>query len=292
LALGTLQGLTEFLPVSSSGHLVLAQSILKGFHQPGILFDVALHLATAMAVVVYFKKELIGLTKRKDGSESRVDAPGHLERSTAKEEAEEMEKGGKLEQMRWKLVWMMVLALIPTGIIGLLLKDIAEEQFGNPFGVSVFLLLSGVILFASDIIARNKPGWLKSKEPGILQALIIGTAQGLAVFPGLSRSGATISAGIFSGVQGQYSARFSFLVSVPAVLGASLVEMIDERGAITQFQSSEILAYILGMASAFIVGYLSIRLVFSAIRKIKLSWFGGYCVVAGLVGMLVFYLGK
>jgi len=274
LALGALQGLTEFLPVSSSGHLVLAQSLLPGFSQPGVLFDVALHLATALAVVVYFKQDLIGLLKRKAENEA----------------VGTMVENAELERINWKLVWMMILALIPTGIIGFLLKDLAQAQFENPFGVGLFLILTGAILFSADLAARKKPAWLQAQDPGIWQSLVIGAAQGLAVFPGLSRSGATISAGIFSKVRGDYSARFSFLLSVPAVLGVSLVSLLEEREALWQFQRGEILAYLLGMAGAFIIGYWSIRLVLAMVRRIRLSWFGGYCVVVGVITVLIWNL--
>jgi len=271
LLLGVVQGLTEFLPVSSSGHLVLAQSLLPGFNQPGVLFDVALHVATAAAVVLYFYRDLPGLLKR--GSK-----------------AEEMAESGQMARIEWKLAWVMILALISTGIIGFLLKDFAEAQFQNPLAVGYFLILTGALLVSADWAARRKPG--AGLEPNSWRAVLIGSAQGLAVFPGLSRSGATIATGIFTGVRGDYAARFSFLLSVPAVLGASLVSLRDERAALAAFSRSEILTYVLGMAAAFGVGYFSIRLVFAVVRKLRLSWFGGYCVLLGLLTVIMWNLNK
>ncbi len=271
LLLGMIQGATEFLPVSSSGHLVLAQSLLPGFKQPGVLFDVLLHLATALAVVVYFYQDLIGLLKRR----------------VVIGEAEARDGSGGLTRMNWRLVGMMILALIPTGIIGFLLKDFAQAQFQNPSGVGLFLILTGVILFSADLAARKKPAWIKAHDPNLWQSLGIGVAQGLAVFPGLSRSGATISTGIFCGARGDYSARFSFLLSVPAVLGAALVSLLDQREDLARLQGNDILGYLLGMAAAFIVGYISIRLMFAVVKKIKLSWFGGYCVAVGLATVII-----
>jgi len=264
LALGVIQGATEFLPVSSSGHLALGQSLLKNFQQPGLLFDLALHMGTAGAVVVYFWRDIWVLLKRK-----------------REEEAEEKMKSGELKQLNWRLLGIMLISLIPTAIIGYWLKDPAEKAFEKTIIVGICLLITALILFLADYIAKKRLSLFSEKEPSITQALLIGIAQGLAVFPGISRSGATIATGIFSGVRGDYSARFSFLISVPAVLGASLLSVLEEHNAFLEFQAQELISYLLGMASAFLVGYLSIRLVFETIKRIKLSWFGIYCLIIG-----------
>ena len=264
LALGALQGATEFLPVSSSGHLALGQSLIKNFQQPGLLFDLALHIATAVAVLVYFWRDILELLKRK-----------------REEEAEEKMKSRELKSLNWRLLGIMLISLIPTAIIGYLLKDSAEKAFEKPIIVGSCLLITALILFLADYVAKKRFQLFPEKEPSINQALLIGIAQGLAVFPGISRSGATIATGIFSGVRGDYSARFSFLLSVPAVLGASLLSVLEERKALLEFQAQEIISYLLGMAGAFLVGYLSIRLVFETIKRIKLSGFGIYCLIIG-----------
>lgn len=271
VVLGLIQGLTEFLPVSSSGHLALAQNLLKGFNQPGLLFDVGLHLATSLAVVVYFYQDIRGLLKRNAGQEV----------------AEKMAESGALKPIDWKLVWVMVIAMIPTGIIGFLLKDIVESSFEQPIIVAMFLVVTGLILFIADLVARKNEGLLLDKDPGPWQAVVIGAAQGLAVFPGISRSGATIATGIFTGVRGDYAARFSFLLSVPAVLAASALSVIRHSEEINNFQAREILVYLAAMFCAFGAGYLSIRLVFSVVRKLKLSWFGMYCMVVGGATILI-----
>jgi len=265
MVLGIIQGATEFLPVSSSGHLALAQALFKNFKQPGLLFDVSLHLATALAVVVYFYRDILGLFRR----------------NAEQEAADEMTGSGKLMRINWNLVWMMVIAMVPTGIIGFALKDRVEASFTKPLCVGIFLIITALILFLADLAARKRPGALKAQDPGMWQAIIIGISQGLAVFPGISRSGATISTGIYTGVRGDYSARFSFLLSVPAVLAASALSLFKERSAIMGFQWQEIFAYLLAMASAFVVGYFSIKLVFNLVKRARLSWFGIYCLIVG-----------
>lgn len=267
MVLGIIQGATEFLPVSSSGHLALAQALFKDFSQPGLLFDVCLHLATALAVVVYFYKDILGLFARNAGQEA----------------ADEMTGSGKLKRVGWSLVWMMVIAMIPTGIIGFALKDRVEASFTKPLFIGIFLIITSVVLFLADFAARKRADSLKAQDPGIWQAIVIGISQGLAVFPGISRSGATISTGIYTGVRGDYSARFSFLLSVPAVLAASALSLVKERSAIAAFQTHEIVVYLLAMACAFVVGYFSIKLVFNLVRRARLGWFGIYCLVLGCV---------
>ena len=272
LVFGIIQGLTEFFPVSSSGHLALAQSLFKGFEQPGVLFDVAMHVATSVAVVVYFRKELVGLLKRSGDKEA------------------EMSGVGKLERIHWTLVWPIVLAMIPTGIIGYSLKHKVESTFKEPIYVGYFLLITAVVLIAADFVARKNKDTLKAADPNLWQSIVIGIAQGLAVFPGISRSGSTISAGIFTGVRGDYAARFSFLLSVPAVLAAAALSVLKERHAITALSSNEILAYLLGMAAAFAVGYLTIGWMFKIVRRVRLSWFGIYCLVAGGATVIILSL--
>lgn len=270
LVLGTLQGLTEFLPVSSSGHLALAQNLFQGFAQPGVLFDVALHLATSVAVVVYFYQDLLLLLKRDAGKEDAG-----------------MSGSGEMTKLRWGLVWPLLFATVPTGVIGYLLKDRVEASFEKPLFVGIFLLVTALILFAADMVLRLRKEALKAQDPGLWQSVVIGIAQGLAVFPGISRSGATIAAGIFTGNRGDYAARFSFLLSVPAVLGASALSLLKEREALVGFSGQDLGVYLLGMLAAFVVGYFSIKLMFSVVRRVRLSWFGIYCAVVGVATIII-----
>ena len=274
LVLGAIQGLTEFFPVSSSGHLALAQSLFKGFEQPGVLFNVALHVATSLAVVVYFYKDLVGLLKLRAGSE----------------EAEKMSGTGELKRFDWKLAWPIILAMIPTGIIGYSLKDKVEETFKEPIYVGYFLLITAVVLIVADVVAKRRKDLLKPADPGLWQSFVIGIAQGLAVFPGISRSGATISTGIFAGTRGDYAARFSFLLSVPAVLAAACLSLLKHHAEIAQFEVQQLFPYLLGMAAAFVVGYLTIIWMFKVVRRVRLTWFGIYCAVVGCATIIILSL--
>jgi len=201
-----------------------------------------------------------------------------------------MAGSGELTPIDWKLVWVMVIAMVPTGIIGFLLKDIVEESFEQPMFVAMFLVITGLILYIADLAAKQNESKLLQKDPGVRQSIIIGIAQGLAVFPGISRSGATISAGIFTGIRGDYATRFSFLLSVPAVLCASALSVIKNREQMMNFQAHEILVYLAGMTCAFVVGYFSIRIVFNVVRRLSLRWFGMYCLVVGGATVLILTL--
>jgi len=271
IILGIIQGATEFLPVSSSGHLAVVQNLFKNFHQPGVLFDLLLHLATALAVVIYFKKELVGLFGRRQREKL-------------------MKNAEKLKPINKKLILVIFVSLLPTAIVGFSVKDIAEKCFEKPFAVGLFLIFTALLLFLADFSAKRSSLQVEA-DPGFGRGILIGLAQGLAVFPGISRSGATISAGIFSGLRGDYSARFSFLLGVPAILGASFLELIEKRNELAGIAESELSAYLLGMVSAFLVGYFCISLVFKVVRRVKLSWFGIYCLFLGAIVILTFWQG-
>lgn len=253
ILLGLVQGLTEFLPISSSGHLVLSQHLL-GYEGPNLAFDLMLHLGTLAAVIVYFRRDIgqmIGAALTRSGD------PG---------------------ARRW--IIMIVVATLPTAIIGLALEDKLKALFGMPHIVSLMLWVTGILLLISDRV-RIKAN--SSSKITIIQSLIIGTAQGLAIAPGISRSGATISAGIFTGLDRERAARFSFLLSIPAVIGASLLE----AGEISLASVQNLPACLLGMATAFLSGYMAIDLLLRVIVKRGLWKFSVYLLIIGLVGLLL-----
>jgi undecaprenyl-diphosphatase len=196
LLLGVIQGLTEFLPVSSSGHLAIAQHYLPGFNQPGLLFDVLLHFGTMLAVVIYFRRELVRLALAcfRTGPEAETDR---------------------------RILLLLVLASVPTAIIGLSFKDFFEQSFHNLPLIAVMLCVTGTLLFLSERL--RKPGRTEAGLTGA-DALLVGTVQGLAIIPGISRSGSTIATLLLKGVDGETAARFSFLLALPAVAGATLLQ--------------------------------------------------------------------
>lgn len=249
LLLGLLQGLTEFLPVSSSGHLVIAQHFLPGFDQPGLAFDIMLHLGTMIAVLLYFRREvgLMLVSPLRQGPEARTYR---------------------------KMLGLILLASVPTALIGLGFKDFFEGLFENLQLVAVMLLVTGVLLFLAERFRR--PG-RKEGQLTISDALVVGTVQGLAIIPGISRSGSTISALLLKGVDGETAARFSFLLALPAVFGAALLSLRD----LQQVPTAEIPMYLVGGGTAFIVGLAAIHCLLAVVRRKRLIGFAVYCWLVG-----------
>jgi undecaprenyl-diphosphatase len=272
--LGIIQGLTEFLPVSSSGHLAIAQHYLPGFKQPGILLDVLLHFGTLVAVALYFYRDFKDLVLNVAvGARHAVPLP---------------EKPG------WRLLIGLVVASVPTAAIGLVLEDRVEKWFESLSAVGAALIGTAVLLALGEFAARRREKIVGARhalplhqDPGIGQSLLIGVFQGLAVIPGLSRSGSTISAGLLCGVEGVTAARFSFLLSIPAVGGATAITLVKHLGEIQAGSAGEIAGYVLGPLMAAGVGYAGIGLMMRVMKRARLSYFAVYCALLGLATMLV-----
>ncbi len=250
LILGTIQGLTEFLPVSSSAHLVFAE-VLLNVKQPGVQFEVLVHAGTLLAVLVYFRKKLWALTTGLVGERSQ-------------------------ESRRY--VAGIIVATIPAAVAGVLLKDLFEAQFGDPFATSWQLVLSGVILLPIQFVKHGE------KRITFFKALIIGIGQAVAIIPGISRSGSTIAPGVLMGVKPSEAAEFSFILSIPVIFGAIVLEIPK----ITAIASDLVLPYTLATICSFLFGLLAVYLVLDAIKRAKLIYFAIYCFAAGLFGMYLF----
>ncbi len=249
--LGLIQGLTEFLPVSSSGHLAITQHFLPGFDQPGVLFDILLHLGTMLAVVLYFRREV-----------------GNLLASPFRK--------GEEAQLYRRLLTLLLVGSVPTAVIGLTFKDFFESMFENIPMVALMLLVTGTLLFVSEKFNR---GTRREGELNLVDALVVGTVQGCAIIPGISRSGSTIAALLLRGVDGETAARFSFLLALPAVFGAALLSLRHLQ-SVTEV---EVPLYLAGTGVAFITGMLSIHFLMAIIRRRRLLAFAVYCWVAGTV---------
>lgn len=265
IILGLVQGLTEFLPVSSSGHLVLFGSLL-GINEPTIAFEVLLHLGTLIAIFVVFWSDIVGLWR---GFIKLVSQPRKIKQLIR-------------DDSECRIIYLLVLATIPTVIVGLLFKDWITQLFYSPVFTGFMLLITGSILFISDRISREK------KSMGAMtdqDGLAIGLGQALAILPGISRSGTTIACALLRGVKREQAARFSFLLSIPAVLGSqvlALEELFVAQSVTTPFS---ILA--IGTAVAAISGYFAIKLLLEFVRKGKLVVFSYY---TWFVGLLVIFL--
>ncbi|MFO7783080.1 MAG: undecaprenyl-diphosphate phosphatase [Desulfatiglandales bacterium] len=262
--LGAVQGLTEFLPISSSGHLVLFRNLM-GFHEPELLLDTSLHMGTLMAVIVYFRRDLAGMVKEFRA----VFAPGGAAEGA----------GTYGERLSNALLTWVIVGNIPTALIGGIFKAPLENLYRSTTVVGFMLLVTGLLL----AVTRLGPGG--NRRLGLPAALAVGTAQGLAIIPGISRSGATIACGILLGLDRDLAARFSFLLSVPAIAGALLLEVLSGDA-----HRIGILVLIAGGVSSVVAGLFALKVLMNMVRRGRLSWFAPYCWALGLVVILVSFL--
>ena len=267
IVLGIVQGLTEFLPVSSSGHLVIFQHLF-GLKEPELVFDIAVHVGTLIAVVIYFKKDLVVIIA------ALARMTGQLARGQAK-------LTDAWSDPDVKLALLIVLSSIPTALIGLGFHQVADRIFSSVKMVGLMLLVTGAVLWATRWMGKTGHG-IKRFSAG--KALMVGFVQGLAILPGISRSGSTIAVGLFLGLKRDLAVRYSFLLSIPAISGAALLAARDvSRGG--DFSAGIIFT---GMLSAAVVGYLSLKLLVFIVKKGQLYFFSPYCWV---VGGLALFLG-
>ena len=240
IVLGLVQGFTEFIPVSSSGHLVLIQNLIPGFTQPGVLFDVVLHLATLLAVFYFFRKTLVTISK--------------------------------------KYVVLLAVGTVPAAIFGFLLQSQLEKMFGGVRTVGVELIITGILNILVDEAKTTK------KLITLPNSFLIGIAQAIAIIPGISRSGATIFTAVRLGIDRQKAAEFSFLLSIPAILGANVLQLtthgLNDIGNLN--------FYIAGFFTALASGYLSIRVVYKFLLGGRFKVFGYYCIVLGFLVIFLF----
>lgn len=254
VVLGLVQGLTEFIPVSSSGHLVLLHEWL-GVTANGLAFDVALHFGTLMALLIYFHKDLFQLAKS---------------------------IFVKSEQTR--LAWLLAAATIPAVIGGILLEDLAESTFRSSTLVAINLILVAFLMIGAESYAKRQKNKTKLTDTSPKQAVSIGVAQAAAIIPGVSRSGATITTGIFMGLDRVSATRFSFLLGVPIMFGAIAKVMLD--GGLQQVQS-ETGIFAIGVFSAFVSGLFAIRFMLKYLAKHSLHIFAYYRIGLGVVVLIL-----
>lgn len=268
IILGIVQGATEFLPVSSSGHLVLAPWWLGWGEVNSLTFTVAAHLGTLCAVLVYFRQDWLAILR------------GGLA----------LLRTRSLADPYGRLFLYLIIGSIPAGLAGLLFAAALEQAFANAAAAAAFLLVTAALLILSERWAARRPATRALDTFRWADALFVGLAQMLALLPGISRSGSTIAAGLFRGVSRTDAARFSFLLSTPAILGAGLLAAVDLLAA--QTTGGELLLLVAGFVSAGLVGYLAIAFLLAHLRQHRLYLFAAYCVVVGLVSLLAALAGR
>jgi len=275
--MGIVQGLSEFLPVSSSAHLVFTSNFYKVFQNIPIVeqsneevfFDIMLHLGTLIAVLIFFRKDVYEIAralflavKNRDYSDYKA-----------------------------KLGLWIIAGTIVTIILALPLNDVANHLVYHPALVGGLLIITGGVLFYSEYLSQKKFGGKCNDKIGIKQALIIGLAQGMAVLPGFSRSGWTIAAGLFTGLDRKTAARYSFLLSIPIILGASMVYPLVKINVAEAFTYNWT-AISVGTLVSGIIGYICIKYFMKFISKFSLNFFGYYCVIMGVFTLVFFNLFK
>jgi len=252
IILGLVQGLTEFLPVSSSGHLELGKHLFGIDAESNFYFTIAVHGATVLSTLAVFWKEIVDLFRG-------------LFRFKMNEET--------------KYILKIIISMIPVGLAGLFMKDTLENMFnGNMTALGIQFFITAILLFLTLLV---KPG---EKPIGYLDAFIIGIAQAIAVVPAISRSGATIATGLMLGNKKEEIARFSFLMVLVPVIGANLVEIVSKENQSAVSGAGVIL---LGFVSAFVAGYFACKWMVELVKKSRLIWFAIYCAAAGLLSILL-----
>ena len=265
--LGLVQGIAEFLPISSSGHLLLFQTFfhMENYEESHMLFSVLLHFGTLVAVCVYYWRDLVDMI---------------LEFFRGIKSLARPEKGESAPPPARRLVMLIVVATLPLFLI-LPIKGLMEQVFYNNISVSIALLVTGCLLFFSDRLAKGRKN---AKNATVVDALVVGVAQAIGTIPGISRSGITISAGMMRGLDRKFAVRFSFLISLPAVLGATILELADALGG--TIDPALIPKYAVGVVVSGVVGYFAIRLVNLLSDKGKFGMFSYYCWVVGLGSLI------
>jgi len=253
IILGLVQGASEFVPISSSGHLVLVPWLL-GWPQPGLVFDTVVHWGTLVAVLAYFWRDFMAL--------ARAWGQSLASRNLGEPEA--------------RIAWLIIVGTVPAALMGSVGEDFFESLFAAPVWVAGFLLVTGLVLALSE---WRSPRWKEPHQLAFWDSIIIGIAQGCAIAPGISRSGATMAAGLFRGLKREAAARYSFLLATPIIFGAGLLKILDlfEIGNAT----AHLPPLMLGFLAAALSGYLCIRFLLSYLQRGRLYVFAIYCWLAG-----------
>lgn len=274
IAMGVLQGVAEFLPISSSGHLTLFQYFFSPDQNPeelDMLFTILLHFGTLVSVFVYYWQDIIDMIR-----EFFLGISDLFSRKGSHQ--------GRPPEAR-RLVLMIIVGTLPLFAV-LLVKDTVDAAFSNVTFVSVALIATGFLLFFSDRMAKGRKN---GRTATIRDALLVGCAQAVGTLPGISRAGSTISAGMLCGFDRTFAVRFSFLLSLPAVLGANILEIADavKAGGV---DVSKLPMYLVGMVVAGVVGYFAIRLVNLLANKGKFGAFAYYCWAVGVISLVASFL--
>ncbi|MCH2451127.1 MAG: undecaprenyl-diphosphate phosphatase [Gracilimonas sp.] len=258
--LGLIQGLTEFLPISSSGHLVLGKQILGVEVEAGITFEVIVHFGTLCSILIYYRKTILDLI---------ISGFGFLKSPSSQKNDPNV-----------KLIGFILVSMIPAMAVGFTLEDQVGAIFSDPLLVSVMLIVTGIILFSTKFVGVTE------KDVNLPNSFLIGIAQSFAMIPGISRSGSTISAALWLGVKREEAANFSFLMLIPVIAGAMLLEVKEliEAGV----SDAALMNLVIGFLAAFISGYFALKYLIIILKRKGFYYFSYYCWVVGGIGLIYF----
>ena len=278
--LGIIQGLTEFLPVSSSGHLAIFQNIFHMETGNSVTFDVLLHIGTLLVVFLVYWKDICKLVI--EAVHMAGDIIYNLRTSLSRNNTGHPKQYRRVIRTNYrKFVLLVIVSTIPTGLMGYFGKKLIEDASETLIVPGVCLLITGVILLLSD---RVEHCWKIPKDVSWGEGVLIGIAQGFATLPGISRSGTTISACTFCGFERRFAVKYSFILSIPAILGAAVLQIGD--AAAEGISVSMLGNYAAGMIAAAIFGYFAIRTIGKLVRKRKMKYFAYYCFAAGALAII------
>lgn len=260
--LGLLQGLTEFLPISSSGHLALGKYFLGQNNEAGLTFEIVVHFGTLCSILIYYRALIADLLKSGVGF---LAAPKE-----------------KKDDPQVKMILFVLVSMIPAFIVGFTLKDSVETIFDSPFLVSVMLIVTGCILFTTKFAKE------KQEKITLGKSFVIGLAQAFAMIPGISRSGSTISTALYFGIKREDAANFSFLMVIPVIGGAMLLQILDlmELG----IDAVHIQSLLVGFFTAFVSGYFALKYLIVILKKKGFHYFAYYCWLVGGAGIIYFWI--
>ncbi|MCC7201274.1 MAG: undecaprenyl-diphosphate phosphatase [Nitrospirae bacterium] len=260
IILGIIQGLTEFLPVSSTAHLILAPWIF-GWNDPGLAFDVVLHLGTLTGIVAYFRRDFYEIAAGMFSFRAR---------------------GAEISGMEGRLGWYIIIGTVPAGLAGFFLKDQIETSLRSPRIIAVTLIIFGLILWWAEAAGRKRR---RTEHMNVVDAVVIGLAQVLALIPGVSRSGITITAGLFRNLERATAARFAFLLSTPIILAGGLLSAVDvyKEG----LPHDMLWPYIGGFAASSVSGFLAIKYLLLFLSRQKVNIFVYYRIIVGILILLI-----
>ncbi len=261
--LGLIQGITEFLPISSSGHLVLGQYFLGLKNDGGITYEIVVHFGSLVSIMFYYRNDVLQLVKTTFGilaKPATVLKPSSMTKDQ-------------------QLVGFILISMIPALLVGLLLKSRVETAFESPLWVSVMLLVTGTLLLSTKFIGKGAEG-IRAKH-----AIGMGLAQAVAILPGISRSGSTIAIGQHLGLSREECARFSFLMVIPVIAGAMILELGELSTATLQANAAVLVT---GFLTSAISGFFALSLLIHVIKKFGIQWFAGYCYALGAFSLWYF----